>query len=586
MSYCVTRLPYNATEKAELIKYYRLALPQYVYENIAKKSHPFGPYQLPAVDLQEGLNKIESKKYTNDAEMQEDFYQLFAQLHDAHTPYHKPNYYYNYYTLQPISIMSTLYNNAQVIKISSVDKSEVEAYATLYNESSQPDFDVEGWQITEIDGVPALDALRSFADNNIGVLKDNGSRFNLAVSGYKTGRGWFIFRPMGVFGVPTKQSVTYTLQNPSTQAKKKVTYNWIGMNIDGSKMTTSTVQGKNFETIFQKLLDHFIRQELYKKPNAVEFFDSYSTSASVLRINTFSGRDDDFTSQFANNITKALTTFTQSKREKLIIDLTGNGGGSICLGYSLLRYLFPSNVTAFEGQGPHQEGIYRARHSSLTNVLATVSASMLKFNPSYNSFLDPTQFYNSKTRRQFMDASWLSNKEDTVLGDMSQSIYRGCASMYTYFPASGISFQIDPKNLIVVSQGYCGSTCAVFTSYIQAHKLAKTVALGGYYNKAQQLFAFPGGQVGDVGDYIELADSLKIHSKYESAIEPLIPRVPTSGRYNSTGFTYLSIWPWNKDDPSHLPLEYTFVPADYSIMYPGHPTDYQSIYSRILKVTA
>ncbi|OQS05155.1 hypothetical protein THRCLA_02669 [Thraustotheca clavata] len=154
---------------------------------------------------------------------------------------------------------------------------------------------------------------------------------------------------------------------------------------------------------------------------------------------------------------------------------------------------------------------------------------------------------------------------------MSQSVHCTCAQMYTKFPASGISFRIDPINLIVVSQGFCGSTCAVFTSYIQAHTLAKIVALGGYHEKPKQIFAFPGGQYINMGDYAKLVDSLKTYSKYESAIEPLIPRVPTSGCSEHTRVTFLSIWPWGNYGLSDLPLEYTFVLADYSIMYPSHP---------------
>ncbi|OQS00237.1 hypothetical protein THRCLA_21715 [Thraustotheca clavata] len=54
-----------------------------------------------------------------------------------------------------------------------------------------------------------------------------------------------------------------------------------------------------------------------------------------------------------------------------------------------------------------------------------------------------------------------------------------------------------------------------------AHNLAKTVALGGYHNKAQRLFAYLEGQVGQVADFIDLADNLC--SMMNCHIEPLIP---------------------------------------------------------------
>ncbi|OQS05156.1 hypothetical protein THRCLA_02668 [Thraustotheca clavata] len=231
--------------------------------------------------------------------MQEDFFNLFAKLRDDHTTHQMPAFmgitaFYNLYPYEHFTQQYTM-----------------DAHTTLYNDSNNIDFDVDGWHITEIDGVPALDALRAFADNTIGPLKDDCTRFNLAVSGYKTGCGWFVFRPMSDFSVPKKQNITYTLQNPTTQAKKKVTYTWIGINTKRTIAFANSEQSKKDETIYQKMMENFILHELYKP----------------------------------------------------------------------------------------------VRHSQLTNVLSTVSASMIRFDPTFESFLEPTQFHSSKTRRQFMDAS-------------------------------------------------------------------------------------------------------------------------------------------------------------------------------------
>lgn len=117
--------------------------------------------------------------------MQTAFFSLINKLNDAHTTHSKPYPYYSYYALQPISLMSLERHNRQVIQLREVDSAEAETYRTLYP-STPVDFDVAGWDVLSIDGVPAIDALSSFADG-VGLLKDAGGRFNLAVSGYKTG---------------------------------------------------------------------------------------------------------------------------------------------------------------------------------------------------------------------------------------------------------------------------------------------------------------------------------------------------------------------------------------------------------------
>ncbi len=61
---------------------------------------------------------------------------------------------------------------------------------SVYNEFYEPSIDFvafSGWDVVAIDGQRSLDVLTKFADEEIGLLKDDGSRFNLAVTGFETG---------------------------------------------------------------------------------------------------------------------------------------------------------------------------------------------------------------------------------------------------------------------------------------------------------------------------------------------------------------------------------------------------------------
>ncbi|OQR91385.1 hypothetical protein ACHHYP_04731 [Achlya hypogyna] len=577
---CLRRVPYNGTEKRELVEFYRRALPQYVFEDIAKKSHSFGPHTIPAVDLQAGLRVINQTTYANDAEMQRAFFSLFSRLNDAHIGHSMPSYFYMYFALQPISIMSIEREGQHVIQISYVDSAEVEAYHLL-NRRAPIDTDVVGWDVLSIDGVPAVIALREFA-KDLGLLKDEGGRFNLAVSGYKTGRGWYVFRPMSIFALPASRTVVYELRHPVTGDRKTVSFDWIAVN-HWSNNKDKSLRNTKFASTFDKLKAQFIQHELYDEPDAVEYIESVVPNAAVLKINSFYPKEQ---WQFAANISFALSQFAMSNNTKLILDLSGNGGGSIGLGYATLRYLFPSLDAAGprEGYGPHRDAVYRARRTELSEKAAIYSAEAL-FQAPYNPRdFTPYGYYRSASQRQFLDASWMTPGETTVLGEMSQGFYMGYLSAYDLFPPPGANFKIAPENLVVVSQGYCGSTCAVFASYIQAYGLGSTVALGGYLDTPQQVFGFPGGQVGKVSEFIYFAGNATLEdASFGAELEPLVPRLPTSGRYDDMSYTYLSISPWKNGGPNALPLEYTFVPADYSIMYPGDPTDDAATYAAVLR---
>jgi hypothetical protein len=55
------------------------------------------------------------------------------------------------------------------------------------------------------------------------------------------------------------------------------------------------------------------------------------------------------------------------------------------------------------------------------------------------------------------------------------------------------------KEMLLLSNGYCGSACAVFAAHLLEVDNAKSLVFGGVYGIGQQqFFSFPGGEVVDI----------------------------------------------------------------------------------------
>lgn len=52
----------------------------------------------------------------------------------------------------------------------------------------------------------------------------------------------------------------------------------------------------------------------------------------------------------------------------------------------------------------------------------------------------------------------------------------------------------SPDKILLVSDGLCGSTCAVFSSHLDEVDHVNSVSLGGVYPNPQAFFSFPGGK--------------------------------------------------------------------------------------------
>ncbi|KAK6358139.1 hypothetical protein TWF730_007493 [Orbilia blumenaviensis] len=228
---------------------------------------------------------------------------------------------------------------------------------------------------------------------------------------------------------------------------------------------------------------------------------------------------DDQTAQFAPHAVQAAVELflAEAKRrgmERLIIDVRGNGGGYVNMGYDLYKQLFPASdpysgtrlryhpaslriAQAFTelinedvietltraiggGMGENltvaQANAYQvASYASLSNLdqFLSLDEDGRPFT-SFEDFFGPRNIYGD----QFTNILTYDLNNLLAVGDLSYDItgYGDRASFRTRDPP------FAPENIILVTDGVCASTCGIFAEFLRNQQRIRTVVIGGRPN--------------------------------------------------------------------------------------------------------
>ncbi|KAH8659352.1 hypothetical protein BGZ60DRAFT_566904 [Tricladium varicosporioides] len=181
-------------------------------------------------------------------------------------------------------------------------------------------------------------------------------------------------------------------------------------------------------------------------------------------------------------------------KQKLVVDLSINGGGFLFLGYDLFRQLFP---------GIQQDGFSRFRENPAFLKMAQVFSDSIPSNFSKASSPDELiqnfeNFYNFRFELDITNSSFQSYNGKFLgprdKGDGFTSLIRLDLSdpLITSNTTYGIGIDITgygtrknfvqpfaPENIILLYDGFCASTCTVFSEFMRLQANVKSVAFGG-----------------------------------------------------------------------------------------------------------
>jgi len=269
----------------------------------------------------------------------------------------------------------------------------------------------------------------------------------------------------------------------------------------------------------------------------------------VIYINTFLP-DDYFAFQSA--IVEGMYYANFYGLDRLILDLTLNGGGDICLGRSMLRFLFPEGPNFGPTDMPSSPLAI-----NLTRTAAYNGINETEWSPAFYQSQNQTYWNNN-------DTSWLipgiPHVRGGLLRNYSQLIHISDIGDCGNFPIEDRK-PFDPKKTLMITHGFCGSTCALFANHIQQYYGVKTITVGGIKGVQQQYTSFPGLEVLETPGFYDLLDNLLQNTNDQTCTSCLAPRrLRTSG-----GFRLCIREIYGPINNFALPLEFTWQPSDYHI---------------------
>lgn len=216
---------------------------------------------------------------------------------------------------------------------------------------------------------------------------------------------------------------------------------------------------------------------------------------AVLSMNTFDPVASGDSVEFQALIQKFLKYAKSKGRTKIVIDVSSNGGGSLFLGYDTFKQFFPSMEPDIGA---------RMRYSTALDIIGTAFGTITlddAINGSFDNngltpadmYLSPMHYTNSVDADEADFASWADMRGPVTINGASYTqimrynfsdpyLYQGdtIESVTGYGPLASTPAQpYAAEDIILLHDGYCASTCAVFSDLMRRLGGVRSVVLGG-----------------------------------------------------------------------------------------------------------
>ena len=202
-----------------------------------------------------------------------------------------------------------------------------------------------------------------------------------------------------------------------------------------------------------------------------------------IQIDSFDIADSD---AFARRVVEALSYFKAHEITKLAIDLVGNGGGLVRDSDTLYRMLFPDQFPVFARRRVVNStlGLLLASH----NLVEYYDPSQPLSDLSDTEAISHTGLGVTRTRNWTQSFAWNFDSEDH---------YDHYTEKTDYFHKRWY----DPDNILILTDGRCGSACSQFIKHVSETHTAKVLGYGSHWLRNAtvdyDIGSFAGGNVID-----------------------------------------------------------------------------------------
>lgn len=518
---CITSIPINNTEVAAMVDIDKKFLA--LYSTIPFLKNPPKSYQQPSIDVLARLDEIAEKakrgNYSNYNQFELDISAINRGVYDTHFGISNG----------PTGVIS--YSLPYGLVSASVDGKElpqVYAHSDIIDRVSNPS------HIIEIEGENVFTYLQKYASTNaVTNMLDPHAEWNQLMYNEAT--------QFGSWAADNKQSMTLggiqttTIYNGNSLKGKfsnGTQFEWKYMASSAASFKRSNItSGEDIFTLFgladkeqqdqqeaikKRALDNqttttpqyvpyssypknpIVTQANFTRGGVVSGYLLSENSTGVLSLPSFSSRDDytESAEEFSVAVTEFISEARKAGTKKIVIDLSGNGGGNIMLGYDVFRQFFPKKDPT---------ALSRSRATPLFDLLGRVveqSGKLVDGSPE-TEFLQQLQAafanagdLNTNNTLTADGKHWTSWKDFAgpleINGDNFTKAWKYDMSLpvnYAPFETYNITGYgsneatydeaFSPNDIIILYDGYCGSTCSIFSNLMKNIAGVKNVAVGG-----------------------------------------------------------------------------------------------------------
>ncbi|KAH6676236.1 hypothetical protein B0J14DRAFT_507528 [Halenospora varia] len=514
---CLTSVPFNSAVATKFLKYYKDSVQ--FHSTLSYLKAPPAGYQQQPIDLIAGIDQIQARisagSFANQYEFEAALQTLIQKCHDAHLDL----------TFGILGVVS-FGTSYRILSISEDGKKLPKIFLSSdVFLSGQPGNTWKPSAVTKLNGIDVIDYLSQFAAKN-------------AFGGLEPHTDWnqLMGSPaLAIQGIPTiwgggatfypGDKLTFLLENGT-----QFTTRWYGT-FHGDSETGPLETGADFYNSFVLgLLPASYEAEVSKRNRHNEmpthktkraasaprtswnngayppkadiiqpnfgsgggaFLSGYflkEVSVAVLSIPSFQERGDAIKTH-SDTVAKFISSSKAAGMKKIVIDLQQNYGGDALLAYNTFKQFFPDKEP-YAGSQLRTHPPANIMGKTLTNYWKTLDEKDDDYYFLYTDEFMASTRLNVGTNQNF--TSWeefYGSKEFTTpqrynLSDyVFDTISLGASNGYTVYGYGNnkvtTTQQYAASDIIILTDGLCSSTCAIFLEMMHHEAGVRTVVVGG-----------------------------------------------------------------------------------------------------------
>ncbi|CAE6472690.1 unnamed protein product [Rhizoctonia solani] len=273
-------------------------------------------------------------------------------------------------------------------------------------------------------------------------------------------------------------------EDPLSQPAKFQKSPIIPLVVDGRRETFASLVYDEPQDI--SLPEHLLPTGSVSGYGAVNWHMLDDGKTAVLWLASFDGRAIEIRKALLNG----LNAVKAKGAQRLLIDVTNNGGGQICIA-SFLHRILAGPQPGLDVQ-PGLDGSVRAQDLPQKMVAKIIAGGLPEGDTSY---YNPPNYKGANGTEFAANFNWLdppiNMQVNGVPDKFSQKIGDTCLP-FSLTPPTTQPFEFE--NIAILSNGRCASACSLFSTLMRSKYNVKTVVVGGKPGTTQQYCGVVGGQ--------------------------------------------------------------------------------------------